>query len=153
MLLKQFMGMMMGLKENPNGANQTASNRKGIDGTTGTMNIFGSYGTSVEDLYVALGSGNTPPAFDDYALETPLSLTRLSLHYVWGNYSTDNTLLELSTVYKNETGAAVTVKELGIYKYCQYDNPNTYCIARSVLDTPITIGAGETYTFSYCIEI
>ena len=157
MLTKQFPGFCTGSRLiNDTNSTSTASSRKRLDGVNGIFSQFGSWGGTQQPVYVAIGSGNTDPTIDDYTLETPLTnvLTRISMQWNWGSYNTDNKLGWVSTLWRNNTDAPVTVKEIGIYMQGQYnDTANTFCIARSILETPVTIGVGETYNFYYEVAI
>lgn len=157
MLTKQFAGFCMGTRlMNGSSNSQTSSTRKRIGGDNGSFSVFGNWAGTVQPAYVAVGGGDTEPTIDDYAMETPLTsvLTRVSMEWYWGSYNTDNKLGWISTLWRNNTDAPVTIKEVGIYMQGQYnDAVNTFCIARSVLETPVTIGVGESYNFYYEIAI
>lgn len=157
MLTKQFMGFPFGSRQlNGSSATQTSSSRKRLDGVNGNFSAFGNWAGSGQPVYVAIGSGETEPTVDDYTLETPLmsTLTRVSMEWNWGSYNSDTKLGWVNTLWRNNTSAPVTVKEIGLYMYGQYnDNANVFCIARSVLETPVTIGVGETYSFYYEVAI
>ena len=157
MLTKQFMGWGSGSRMiNGQSQSQTSSSRKRLDGNNGNFAFFGSWAGTSQPVYVAVGSGETEPTIDDYALETPLmsTLTRVSMEWQWGSWNTDNKLGWVSTLWRNNTSAPVTVKEIALYMQGQYnDTSNTFCIARSVLETPVTIGVGDTYNFYYEVAI
>lgn len=127
---------------------------KFISGSTYTTTIYpGSY--SADFLWVGVGSGETEPTIDDYSLESVLSnLTLVSRSTVWGKDETP-IMYNATTVYRNDTSSPITVKEVALYYAWQgyTDANNSLCFARSVLETPVTIGVGETYTFNYSIEI
>lgn len=56
--------------------------------------------------------------------------------------------------YRNETGSNITVREIAVLSNpTQVSNGNKYVmLIRKVLDTPITIAPGESYTFQYILR-
>ncbi len=105
--------------------------------------------------FMALGTGTTEPTFEDTFLETPIE----TLSFVSGSvvYSggTKNIITYSATV-RNNTEAPITVREIGIGVYHWSTGSTNNCgtmIARSVLETPVTIGVNEAYAFTYTIEI
>lgn len=98
-------------------------------------------------LAIVVGSGDTEVTYDDLKLDNDISGT---LTFVVGSAITNSVanriFYSITANYKNATDAPITVKELGIFSVgCIY--------TRSVLDTPVTINPGETYAFTYSIEI
>lgn len=98
-------------------------------------------------LAIGLGSGNTEPTYSDIALANDVTS---SLTFLSGHASKDvvdsGIFYTIGASYKNNTESAITIKEIGIVSVSCY-------FTRSVLDTPVTINPGETYSFSYTIEI
>lgn len=127
---------------------------KFVSGSTYSTSIYpGSW--SADFFWVGVGSGETEPTTDDYSLESVLSnLTLVSRTSVWGGDETP-IMYGTTTVYRNDTSSPITVKEVTMYYAWQghTDNNNSLCFARSVLETPVTIGVGESYAFTYSIEI
>lgn len=113
---------------------------------------FSGLGSYVYMVYISLGTGDTPATNTDYKLDSVVNLT-----FVNGTitYNTGNSLFIVSSNYRNDTESSVTIKELGFgLGYHQANgNGTSALISRSVLDTPVTINAGETYAFTYSIEI
>lgn len=106
-------------------------------------------------LYLALGSSTTTPTFNDYSMEESDVTSQLT--YINGVVSRaiDKTILSLTQVFKNETANSITVNEIGL-GYCyaySATNKRAILIARKVLDTPVTIAPGETYNFTYSINV
>lgn len=107
-------------------------------------------------LYVKIGSGNSTPSFSDYALESPIDITRYSYTWQGGAELSDGTLYWATTVYTNNSGSNVTVKEVGLYAYARNPSGGAFkdiCLARKVLDTPIVIEPNESYNFTYKISV
>lgn len=102
--------------------------------------------------FVAVGRGDTEPTLDDYKLEDKAR----ELTWLHGSMiaNTGNTVWTATNTFRNDTSAPITIKEigLGIYPNQSADNYGVY-LARSILETPVTIGVGETYAFTYSIEI
>ena len=106
--------------------------------------------------FISLGASDTPVTYEDTNLADPIStLTKVSASFV-AETSGSKTLLTYTITVRNDTSSAITVKEIGIGGYhWATGNTNTsgIMIARSVLDTPVTIGVGEMYTFTYSISL
>ena len=106
-------------------------------------------------LYLALGSSTTTPTFDDYSMEESDVTSQLT--YINGVVarSIDKTILSLTQVFKNETANPITINEIGL-GYCyaySATNKRAILLARKVLDTPVTMQPGETYNFTYSINV
>lgn len=102
--------------------------------------------------FVAVGRGDTEPTFDDYALAD--KARELTWLHGSATVNTGNTIWSVTNTFRNDTSAPITIKEigLGIYPNQNADNYGVY-LARSILETPVTIGVGETYSFTYNIEV
>lgn len=124
----------------------TTRNQKATNGN----NFAGSQTSYANRPDVVIGAGDTPPQLSDYNLESPLSLTVTMRS--WTVSSDTQRLLSSVTVYRNDTDSPVTVKEVGFQMFFGSSYPQVL-IARSILDTPVTINPGESYAFTYSIEI
>ena len=100
---------------------------------------------------ILLGEGDTAPTMDDKSIEiintslTPLAYPSIQLDRTQGLFRT------LQTV-RNDTANAITIKELGLAAgACNSSSPynmlHYILFTREVLDAPVTIQPGETYTF------
>lgn len=118
-------------------------NGKGVGGGNGTSN-YTNFG-------ILLGEGDTAPTMDDKSIETintsltPLAYPSIQLDRTQGLFRT------LQTV-RNDTANAITIKELGLAAgACNSSSPynmlHYILFTREVLDAPVTIQPGETYTF------
>ena len=128
--------------------------------TTVTAGI--SYQTTL-----VVGSGTTPVTDDDYKLDSPI--TTLTAVSATTSCKTDNTRANLSptsftvtTTYRNDTEAPVTVNEIGIMIPVGYKisgtgsnkNALSSClIYREVLETPVTIEPNQLRTFSIATDV
>ncbi len=105
--------------------------------------------TSTNGLgYIVLGNGTTEPTPEDYRLESQIT-TNLSCDSV--SVSRNTTVKTYTATFSNSGTSDITVTEVGyvsriIYKYSNYDD---FLMDRTVLDTPITIPAGESRTVTY----
>lgn len=119
------------------------------------------YCGSANGSYVLIGAGDTDVDFNDYDLADTDSIipsdgTKMrdvSASASW-NSSTGATV---SSVWTNFSDAPITVKEVGlVYKFTTgnpYSKGTGILLARSILETPVTIGAGESYAFTYSVSV
>lgn len=99
--------------------------------------------------YIECGTGTTEATEDDYKLESPASgLSCDSVNTAIGsNYTKTYT-----AVFSNTTETDIVVTEIGFFtKYYYRTNAayNNFLLDRIVLDTPITIPAGESKAITY----
>lgn len=139
--------------------------------TTTMIPSMGQVSTTAQGIStqttLVVGSGTTPVTDDDYKLDIPITtLTAVSATTSCKTDDTGNTLspttFTVSTTYRNDTEAPVTVKEIGImipvgYKYSGAGtnrNALSSClIYREVLETPVTIESGQLRTFSIATDV
>ena len=140
--------------------------------TTGTMiSSRGQISTDPQGISaqttLVVGSGTTPVTDDDYKLDTPITtLTAVSATTSCKTSPTGNVLsptsFTVTTTYRNDTEAPVTVKEIGIMIPVGYKssgsgtnaNALSSClIYREVLETPVTIEPGQLRTFSIATDV
>lgn len=105
-------------------------------------------------MVLFVGTGDTPATANDYCLDNSVVLTPTSSKCT----HTANLTTEIERTFKNNTGDAVTIKEVGAYIFAaQYGNLSSdnyfpiVMIGRKVI-TPVTIANNETYTFKYTID-
>lgn len=102
--------------------------------------------------YLMLGTGTTAPTADDYRLESPIT-TNLSCDSV--SVSRTSLIKTYTATFTNSGSSDITVTEVGFMIYIFYNYSNTtensdhFLMDRTVLDTPITIPAGESRTVTY----
>ena len=115
---------------------------------------------------LVIGSGTTPATVDDYKLGTPITtLTPIAATTLCKDKNTGDTLspteFTITTTYRNDTDAAVTVNEIGImipvgYSSVSDSNDNTLSsclIYREVLATPVTVEPGQIRTFTLTTDV
>lgn len=147
-------------------------NPKMMNGTVSGDNIRSWFASMVQGtipssnygggLFVHIGTGDTEPAFDDYDMTLNSSLTAIAHSYNDTTASSTHDMISRTSTYRNDGNAPITVKEVAIVGFISsnitsisnvYDKSKMILFARSVLETPITIGVGEAYAFTYAIGI
>jgi hypothetical protein len=105
------------------------------------------------------GTGTTQPTREDIKLENCISeLKRQST-----STSCELGKIHINVVFNNPTENEITVNELGLYKLLINVSPSTtnlkisfadygILIARRVLNEPIVVQAGETFSINYTID-
>jgi len=109
--------------------------------------------TPVDGLgYIILGNGTTEPTPEDYCLESQIT-TNLSCDNV--SVSRNTTVKTYTATFSNSGTSDITVTEVGYVSRIMYthtgwdDIYDNFLMDRTVLDTPITIPAGESRTVTY----
>lgn len=114
----------------------------------GSNGYFTTYG-------FCLGRGATPATKADYALEDMITSGLSCITYSTAtNWYDDGAEKIWSYTMQNTSDADITIREIG--KIGQFYSGNTayhVMVDRTVLDTPITIPAGETKVLSHSIRI
>ena len=148
-------------------SSQNVTNFLGNSVSLYTSNVFKNVvgqtvGAYVETLSagvsaVDIGFGNTPESASDYKLADGNTSNQLLTIVNYGKNSAGiGDIINAYLNVRNNDGANVTVKEIGFYT-----NPtnsgstggnNTVLLLRKVLDTPVTIAPGETYSFTYVLR-
>jgi len=102
--------------------------------------------------YIILGNGTTEPTPEDYRLESQIT-ENLSCDNV--SVSRNTTIKTYTATFSNSGTSPMTVTEIGYvsrfvwdYTFGDYSFDN-FLMDRTVLDTPITIPAGESRTVTY----
>lgn len=104
------------------------------------------------------GTGNTAVQASDYCLDNFIELEVIDS----ACYHYDDHRTETKRTFRNNTANSVTINELGLYMFAQQGSQyqpgdgNNYpviMIGRKVLTSPITLAVGDTYTFSYIINM
>lgn len=129
---------------------QTSYKWTGIVRSNVTYNLqnYPEYWANGFTLFV--GSGTTAPTTQDYKLQTPLTLDVVSASCI----PQENEKVSVIRTFQNNTGADVTVNEVGCYLFKHYnDITPVVMIGRKVLDSGIVIPAGDIYTFTYIIDM
>ena len=114
-------------------------------------------GTDSSGFHVIVGGGDTPPTSDDYDMADTsiLGTTKLRSLKQGATFSLLNSAF-ITTQWRNDSSAPIIVKEVGLaYKINNnaYDKSVNVLVSRKVLNNPVTIQPGETYTFAYNIKV
>jgi hypothetical protein len=130
---------------------------------TGTGSVYaGCEAPAGSDVFgMQVGSGDTPVTMTQYSLQTKISHGTGSGQLLYGA-STVEALTKDTTWYfrvirafTNNTGASVTVKEIGLVVQFAAGANNTYTqfmVARDVLPSPVSIPDGAALTIRYKIQ-
>jgi hypothetical protein len=106
--------------------------------------------SAIGNLYMKVGTGTTAPTENDYELNN--INTDVSCDSVVAGSSANYTKT-YTAIFSNPTTSDITVTEVGLYGKVCYDSRSSYymivLLARTVLDTPITIPAGESKAITY----
>jgi hypothetical protein len=128
----------------------TSGNSRNID-YSAIIRLNAGAGTSAFGIVV--GSSDTPVTRDDYKLGSQIAHGSGTGQLMYGAVSFDTPtaystgyLFRAIRVFTNNSGADITVKEIGLYaNFASY----YFCIARDVLTTPVTIPNGYSWTVRY----
>ena len=100
--------------------------------------------------FIRVGTGTTRETEDDYKLEE--YATGLTCDSVVTAIGSNDSKKIYTATFSNTTDADIAVTEIGFFTNCYYqsynDNDN-FLLDRIVLDTPITIPAGESKAITY----
>lgn len=145
-----------------NGTDLGAGTITKIDGTTNSSSIavgntvkFNTYrmgeSGSSGGVWLKAGSGNTAPTINDYDLANPYTDVDVtstgSLNDANGKITVTGTLL-------NQTGQEITINEIGVFFHMYVSSSISYnCMIARVLVPTRTVGAGESATFTYEIDV
>jgi hypothetical protein len=134
-------------------------------GSTGIQKYILGYNAAANDgdYGIVVGSGDTPNATTTYALATKIAQGSGSGQLVHGattvetvtNPSGGDFQFRIIRAFTNNSGASVTVKEIGLYGNLM-DSTATdrqFATARDVLPSPSSIPDGATMTVRYIIKI
>lgn len=113
---------------------------------------------------IVFGTGSTPFKYTNYALESPINegITGVE-YYVARSYNEDTNAYETIITATFTSSIDTTISEVGVVKsicnvssYSDYEYASYYynvLAAREVLETPIDVKAGETFTVSIKIDV
>ena len=115
-------------------------------------NTTGANGIDTSGYYkgIALGTGTTPPTYQDFKIEAPVE----SSGYSNNSYSISADCQQvLAQSYTNKSSEDIIVTELGLFATDTNTNPNSakVLLTRNVI-SPVTIKPNETKTFTIKID-
>lgn len=125
------------------------SSESNFNSMLNALNHFATDNSSTS-LHIKCGYGTTPVTADDYALDMDLALTCQSCT---GGVS--NGIKTVTATFNNNTGSDATITEVGLFINFIYSGSATdvFMIKRKVLDTPISIPAGESRAVVYELSL
>jgi hypothetical protein len=132
--------------------------------STASVFVMGyNAGVGVDAQGIVVGSGDTPNSINTYALASKIAHGSGSGQLAYGatvfedvsNPSGGDLQFRVTRTFTNNSGASVTVKEIGIYGTVADSGGTTryFCIVRDVLYSPSSIPDGATMTVRYIIKI
>lgn len=101
------------------------------------------------DIGLLVGIGDTEPTENDYKLANQVVLTSVSFQCTNSGGTLFPTVTHTMT---NNTGGTLVITEIGLY-IGTYSNKYPCLLGRKLLETPVTMEDGETYTFQYNIDL
>lgn len=122
--------------------------------SNGTNVFYGnsSYGSS--HYGIKLGDSDIPVSADDYNLKGNLITTFTASTSVSSVVNADGSVTFTALYNITNTGAdAFTIKEIGNFRRNQYGGSASIMVSRDVLESPLTIPAGETKILRYSVTI
>lgn len=127
-----------------------------VTDSTGTIQQSRGYQwiDNMASWYVGIGIGTTTVNADDYKLSNMLNLDITA--NVWsagGNVNNYTRCVTVATTYTNNTEESVTVTEVGMYIKRSNTSQIYYLMAHELMDEPVTLAPGESYTFTGVIDI
>lgn len=113
--------------------------------------------SSLGDICLDIGSGNTAPTENDYCLESPIDLGYSGKSDCTPILDENNNIIgtQNSVTYINNTGSEVTIREIGTYWYANFAYGSSasyrswFLIERTVLETPIVVPVNENVTIAF----
>lgn len=103
------------------------------------------YTSSQNGVMMHFGSGNTAESKGDYCLASDLNITPVSV-----NAGQDENNYFVTATATNNTGAAITISEIGITAGF-YSSGKEYLMGRKVVPARV-VENGESFTFAFVIE-
>ena len=162
MLTKNFYSFIRAALQN------TSAQFTKTDGTTTWLSISNSYppfevmknwSFSTGQSGVSFGTGATPATASDYFLESILTNSKISVSTPSPvSFSRGDTSEEYSAAFgvTNITAEAISISEVGLtanpYRPSSGSNYVFAMVDRTVLDTPVTIPAGQSKQITYAIR-
>ena len=158
MLTKNFYSFMRGTLQKKSAEfthtnGETATDNYNYNSALPPFNIMNTWAYTTSSYGVAFGTSTTPATVSDYYLENILDNTQISVASPSGvSYSRLDAHEEYSVTFgiTNITSNAITIAEVGLIAKI---NDFYYALVdRTVLDTPVTIPAGQSKQITYTIR-
>ena len=120
--------------------------------------VMNAWSKSTTTTGVSFGTGTTLASVSDYALESRLTDSQINVSTPSAvSFSRDDAYDEYSVTFgvTNKTANDITISEIGLtaMPYFPSSGGNVYTLVdRTVLDTPVTISAGQSKQITYTIR-
>jgi len=173
--LKQFIQMIMAEWQFASGGgnppavtinDETGTGRSMPPAYSGTFNSCAwaiNAPANSSEYGVKVGGGDTPNSLLTYALASPISHGTGLGQLVYGAHTIESVInpsggdltFRVTRVFTNNSGASVTVKEIGITtkRYDQTSTNRTFLFIRDVLPSPTSVPDGASLTIRYTVKI
>jgi hypothetical protein len=169
MILNNYWNWKSYIEKNPMGNSGNTSTNIGLINTSGTSAQFGNgsanngyMSTHIGLLYnwaikralsAVVGSSDTAVQATDYNLGNDITSSFSNVSVTTSTTADGNSEKTIVTVSgANSTGSAIIIKEMGItafaYSTQGTGSGNTVLLIRHVLDTPLTVANGQTFTLT-----
>jgi hypothetical protein len=118
----------------------------------GASNFLLNAPEGIKTYGIVVGTTDTAVTMADYKLaaQATTNWTHGAVTVATANPDASTWRIEITRVFTNETGAAVTLKEVGIYARL-VSSSHHGCIERTIYT--VSVGAGASVTFTYYITI
>ena len=117
-------------------------------------------GLETERVGIVIGTGNTAPTSDDYALETLIAHGQAATEMVYGGMEIEPVVVAapsasflLRRYFNNKSGGDITVLEVGIYSPILLAQAYACCIVRDVLGAPVAVLDTELLRVQYTLSV
>lgn len=173
MILNNYWKYLAVMYNSNNVVNEYGGQNTGVKNTSGTTfsittgtSYSAYYGQLNINLYprkntfVRVGTGDTAVTADDYNLDNDVTASLSNVANSQNIVVNDEGKLITTYIFSatNNTGNALTIKEVGIYKAGIWggsngSEPTNSCFfARKVLDNPIVVPTGSSFTVNFVWE-
>ena len=127
---------------------QTGTSTSNVASAINALNHMATSASSNSTTYIQCGTGTTEATEDDYNLES--QTTGLNCDSVVTAVGSNNTKTYTAT-FSNTTNSDIAVTEIGFFMNYAYQGSSTedFLLDHIILDTPITIPAGESKAITY----
>lgn len=129
----------------------------GLSGKATSKDLEYLTNTTGQGAFFRVGTGKSAETVDDYKLDTDVSE---NFELIGISNDTINYGRVLTCLFKNISNTDIIINEVGLFMkmyggdHPQYFNNSVCCLlARTVLETPITIKSGETQVLNYTLNV
>ena len=129
----------------------------GLSGKATSKDLEYLTNTTGQGAFFRVGTGRSAETVDDYKLDTDVSE---NFELIGISNNTINYGRVFTCLFKNISNTDIIINEVGLFikmygkDYPQCFNNSVCCLlARTVLETPITIKSGETQVLNYTLNV